>query len=369
MADYIVDGAHLESIANAIREKTNTTDGIRLADMGAKIKSINISNPTPTPEISAGTGGIIDVVKLPTEDISESSFYRLMTATVVHNQQDMTEYSFICYCVDGLPEVGLPATNTSMDILNIYYNVQDGVASGYIDEMLSAGLSIPSGWYEISTLLVVADTTYGGTITAIDDDPCDDAVRLLLKYDFYINKNGWMKLPFAYEKAPEFDIQWDGVIGDRFALDLSLLGYEGTYLVKMSDKVPSFEQLLNSKFYAPFWSESYIDIFEEMLDTQMFPGCTNITLTFGSTMVFAAIVHNSDELNPALGLPSGYLTNGIYFISNGGDMYVKHLVSKDVKITKIDSKFIEADFSEYAKTTYVDAKINQAIGNAIGGSY
>ena len=183
-----------------------------------------------------------------------------MTATVVYNQQDMTRYNFICYCVDGLPESGLPATDAEFGIMNIYYNLQNGTVSGYIDEILSAGFGIPIGWYDVSDLLSVADTTYGGIITDIADDPCDGAVRVLVKYDFYMYQNDWYEVPFAYKEPPEFDIRWDGVIGDRFALDMSALGFDGIQLVKISDQSFTVDQLIGSSyFYSDSSNEQIID--------------------------------------------------------------------------------------------------------------
>ena len=337
---------------------SNNTTGLQ--------RILNSVNALPKAVSGGGGGGIIDVLELPTENISESSFYRLMTATVVHNQRDMAEYSFICYCVDGLPEVGLPATNADMGILNIYYNVQNGAASGYIDEMLSAGFGFPVGWYDIGDLLAVNDTTYGGTITDINDDPCDSVLRLLLRYDYYIYKNEWMKLPFACEKTPEFDIQWDGVIGDKFVLDMSTLGFEGIQMVKVSDQSLTANQLIGSNY---FYNESLsgYTIQESDTDTISYPG--GVTINNGEIVS----IYSADDTNTALGLPSGYLTNGLYFYYIAAEeLWMRRLVAAP-KIVKLGSKFIDADvnvdLSGYATTSEVDQKINQAIGNAIGGSY
>mgnify|MGYP003315447060 FL=1 len=87
----------------------------------------------------AGGGGtseaIIDVVELPTENINEDVFYRLLTGTFVFNQY--TQNGYTVYCVDGLPEVGEPATNAEGSTLTAYYNTQDDELYGYADAMLS----------------------------------------------------------------------------------------------------------------------------------------------------------------------------------------------------------------------------------------
>ena len=47
---------------------------------------------------------IIDVVELPTEDINEDVFYRLLTACFVVNQLERNQDTV--YCVTSLPDVG-----------------------------------------------------------------------------------------------------------------------------------------------------------------------------------------------------------------------------------------------------------------------
>lgn len=185
-------------------------------------------------EVAAG-GGIIDVVELPTENIDTSAFYRLVMAYLVWNQE--TQDSLVVHCVETLPEVGEPAINATQDAGNVYYNLTDGEAYGYVDDMVSAGIGVPAGWYPGATLLTALGLEYKGVITDIEDDLCDDALRILLRKEFYIYQDEWCKLPFACEKNPAFNIQWDGDMTDRLALDMSLLGYANTYFVKVSDNV------------------------------------------------------------------------------------------------------------------------------------
>ena len=132
----------------------------------------------------AGGGGtseaIIDVVELPTENINEDVFYRLLTGTFVFNQY--TQNGYTVYCVDGLPEVGEPATNAEGSTLTAYYNTQDDELYGYADAMLSMVFGVPVGWYPAAMLFQVAGVHYAGVITDILDCPMDGTMCLLLEY-------------------------------------------------------------------------------------------------------------------------------------------------------------------------------------------
>ena len=131
---------------------------------------------------------IIDVVELPTEDIKEDSFYRLLTGSLVFNQ--FVQNNYTCYCVEVLPETGEPATNADNTEGNVYYNLADGELYGYVDEMLSIGLNVPAGWYPVSILLGALGYSYNGVITDIMDDPRDGTFRFLLEYEIYSYKKG-----------------------------------------------------------------------------------------------------------------------------------------------------------------------------------
>ena len=141
--------------------------------------------------VGSGEGGsgaaIIDVVELPTGYVNEQAFYRVLSGSLVYNQHLQNAYTI--YCVETLPETGLPATNVDQTEGNVYYNVADGAAYGYVDDMLSAALSVPSGWYPAATLLGALGFEYAGVITNIIDDPMDGKFRLLLEYVVYSYKN------------------------------------------------------------------------------------------------------------------------------------------------------------------------------------
>ena len=327
----------LSYTANEINEKLGKVDNL--------VSTVNGVAPDADGNVEVAAGGIIDTIELPIENINENAFYRLLTAKVVFNQEDCTEFNYICYCVDGLPEVGLAATNTEMSIINAYYNTQDGLVSGYLDETLAPLLSMSIGWYDLNTLLTVAGQSFAGVITDISDDPCDDAIRVLLSYDFYIYKNDWSLVPFAYEKMPKFDIVWDGDMTNRPALDMSILGYaNGIYFVKISDFVPTVDEVVGGNFQAKdyngvTWSHDYISSSD--IDTTTYPGAFHIAN-------YIVVVYDEATLGNALGIPAGTFPNGIYFWlytneTDGG--YVSHFTAPS-KITKINNKYL--DFSSFA---------------------
>lgn len=138
----------------------------------------------------AGEGGaaIIDVTELPTENIQEDVFYRLLTGTFVYNQYP--EIGWKCHCVEILPEVGEVVT-TDMKSVTAYYNMSDGDVYGYLNDTLAEGVGAPAGWYSLSMIASAFDVGWSGVITDILDDPLDGTFRLLLEYENYSYKDDW----------------------------------------------------------------------------------------------------------------------------------------------------------------------------------
>ena len=165
----------------------------------------------------ASSNAIIDVTSLPTEDINENIFYRVVTGTFVFNQYVQNTYTV--YCVDGLPEVGEPATNADMSTITAYYNAQDGEAYGYVDNMLSQFFGVPIGWYPASILFQAAGIKYKGIITDILDDPRDGSYRILLERVMYSYKDGkWTSNKTIgwtgdREAAEVFNLPWNKAYG------------------------------------------------------------------------------------------------------------------------------------------------------------
>ena len=138
-----------------------------------------------------GLGGsskaIIDVTELPTENINEEAFYRMLTAKWV--SEGYIYNAFTCYCVETLPDTAIPAT-TDMQTITTYYCVADGVVYGYVDDMLAGYFGIPSGWYPVDMLFQTVGWYYGGVITDIKDSEWDVAFKVLLGYTLYTYKDG-----------------------------------------------------------------------------------------------------------------------------------------------------------------------------------
>ena len=136
--------------------------------------------------------------------------------------------------------------------------------------------------------------------------------------------------PF-YEVPPNYEITWDGDMTGRTAVDLSILGSAGVYLVKVSDKVYAKEELIGKCF--KFNDGSKHLIYNDSFIND-FPGC------WLYTDVYFAIVYSADELNAALGAPDGYITNGTYFLCAPSDgVYVESLFTESI-IVKVEEKYL-----------------------------
>jgi len=147
--------------------------------------------------------GIIDVIELPTENINENVFYRVPSGYPVYNQYFSSDYNV--YFVETLPETGIPVTNADQSEGNVYYCLSDNKAYGYVDEMLSMGMGVPSGWYDGAVLLGALGYEYKGVINNIQDDPMDDSFRILLDYKYYAYKNNaWISYRLGRAGTGEF---------------------------------------------------------------------------------------------------------------------------------------------------------------------
>lgn len=322
------------------------------------------------PSISGGSA-IIDVVELPTENINEQALYRVLKAQFVFNGTVIYDYQ--CYCVASLPEVGEVVTDASISFLIGYYNMTDNEVYGYVDEALGSGLGVPAGWYPFSMLASAGGVLWGEVITDIEDIALGDTLYLLLSYDYYTYKDEWTKMVFASEKSPKFDIKWDGVIGDRVALDMSQFGHaSGLYFVKVSDDISSLDNIVGGSYFvidSDAGSGLHM-ISEYSIDSEQIPGADVIDS-------YIIIVYDSDALSAALGIPAGIYTNGVYFWYYEGVGYVKNFTSVP-RITPIEIRYLPKTVRDIAEAWEVDyyptlhdveTAIQTAIGNAIGGSY
>lgn len=273
-------------------------------------------------------GGIIDVIELPTEGIAYGAFYRVPVGEFVVNGNIFPEAK--CIFVDELPEVGEPFFS-SMTGMKLYYNRTDGTAHGYIDEAIAQEYGFEVGWYNEDEMSTKLSFPFGGVIELLEDDPKDGNPRLLLTNRVYAYNGGWREVATAYKLPPLFDIGWDGDMTGRYALDLSSFGYDGVYLVKMSDDIFDVSQVIGAQITLSYGEQLIVD--ESYVNTTAFPG----TIQLGDGAV--AIVYSSDDLNTALGLPSGTITNGTYFMYIVDDCFVSKFTAPS-KVKKIDPKFL-----------------------------
>ena len=143
-------------------------------------------------------------------------------------------------------------------------------------------------------------------------------------------EDGYVKNRTHYiESANEFT--WDGDMTGKISLDMSLVGgNSGSYLVKVSDIVPTYEDLVGAYLFLSFGDSR--EITSNMIDSSI-PGVYMIDR--GNI----AIVYNINSVNAAMGIPEGYLTNGIYFSinSNTGNHINRFSIGK---IHKLDKRFL-----------------------------
>ena len=176
-----------------VKDFSDINDGFN--EVFGEIEAIN--NEIDNLSASGGTGGgspaIIDVVELPTENIDEDSFYRLVTGEFIINQEDSGGV-FTCLCVNELPEIGGAFYNLTNDTALAYYNITDGSVSGYVTEDLSSVFELTVGWHTVDELLSFMSATYSGIIYNISDDPSDGAMRLFLEYKLYSYKGKWTEV-------------------------------------------------------------------------------------------------------------------------------------------------------------------------------
>lgn len=152
---------------------------------------------------------------------------------------------------------------------------------------------------------------------------------------------GYVRNRTHYEVPPAFDIQWDGDMTDRFVLDMSALGFDsGLYYVKVSDIVPTVNEIVGATLTLS--DGDSVAIPEDGVDNSTFPGALNI-------YDYLVVVFDQSLLSAALGIPDGYVTNGIYFyLYTGNGIYTTGLRSAS-QVVKIPDKFLP-DFAAVSFT-------------------
>lgn len=136
--------------------------------------------------------------------------------------------------------------------------------------------------------------------------------------------------PF-YEVPRIYDITWDGDMTGRTALDLSLIGVSGAYLVKVSDKVYTKEELRTKRFIDSGGDKSSMTSHDF---PDVAPGA------FREDGFSFGVVYSADEFNAAIGAPDGYYTNGTYFFCAPSEgLYVSALYTEG-HLEKLEDKYL-----------------------------
>lgn len=142
-------------------------------------------------EALSNAKAIIDVTELPETDIKENAIYRLATGMLIFNgfyQNDICT----CHMVEELPSEGEMCYDGTNIV--IYFNISDNTAYGYVNDILSSQMSVPSGWYTVDVLMGALGYVYGGVIYDINDAINDNTFYLHIEYILYYYKYEWNNL-------------------------------------------------------------------------------------------------------------------------------------------------------------------------------
>ena len=157
------------------------------------------------------------------------------------------------------------------------------------------------------------------------------------------NDPAYVKNRTHYEASPLFDITWDGVIGDRFALDMTPFGYEGVYFVKVDERAFTIEEMYGATIET---NDNTADgIFPENCNSYTYPGIYNVES-------WIIVVYAQEKINAALGLTDGTITNGVYFYCYpDGNHFVTHFVGRD-NTKKLDVKYLPDGYPYESKPKF-----------------
>lgn len=134
-----------------------------------------------------------------------------------------------------------------------------------------------------------------------------------------------------YEQPVVREIEWDGDMSDRLAIDLASFGVEGMYLVKVSDRVYTQEGLLSKCFISQSGDVYY---FSKVGFVDALPG------SIGTTNLEVVVIYDADTLCAEMGAPEGSIQNGTYFCSvPSAGAYIQAIETVYV-LVKLDEKYL-----------------------------
>lgn len=197
--DYFTAEDKAEIVEQVIEEMPEPSGGLEITNTAAVGQTVKITaidadgKPTEWEAVDFPEGGaaIVDVVELPTENIDEDVFYRVVSGGFLWEDSPWPDYSVIC--VEQLPETG-EAVTTDMQTAIFYYSVADGGVYGYITEALSQATGLPVGWLSAETLAPAFGAAYGGVVNDIAEASATQTLYVLIEYVLWDYKGKWSRV-------------------------------------------------------------------------------------------------------------------------------------------------------------------------------
>lgn len=176
-------------LTNTATKLASFTDGnILLASETGDIEDSGVSI------LDLNSNTIIDVVTLPTTNINEEAFYRVLVGKFYYRAANQN-YPYLwtlfeCNIVETLPSTGVPLCDSSLYFATTYYSISSGECYGYLDSSIVSffyGKSI--GWYPFSELIYTLNEDFFGGVVTSYADMTDPSFYLLISPVLYSYKN------------------------------------------------------------------------------------------------------------------------------------------------------------------------------------
>lgn len=244
--------------------------------------------------------------------------------------------------------VGLDSFTVTEDMIDMAsfpgaMSVNNNVISVQDQSMLNAALGTPDGYITNGTYFYMHEA-YGEYVARFVAKP--DVVKIPERFlpevvlpeavqpdwgQYDESKPDYVRNRTHYEVPDINEITWDGDMTGRVALPLDSLGAEGVYLVKVSDKVYTKEELVGKSFEDNDGTQNQINSIDIYTDL---PGA------FIETGFAFGVVYSADELSAAMGVEEGYIQNGTYFIcAPAAGAYLARIYTAGY-VQKMDEKYL-----------------------------
>ena len=268
---------------------------------------------------SGGGASIIEVEDFPSNP-STTSIYRkwqVVKAQIVAYGEIITNGTMNCEIVDNLPETGnVCYTGTAM---YAYYQRADGEAYGYVEETLSAQMSVPVGWYPAATLMSALGYTWNGIIDSIDNAQSEGYHILLTKephlYHYYNNKTEIEKSKIITSDS----LKSDGIASIIYATELPSTPQQAIYVVTQDEvvKVDILNGTTNLSEVNP--DAYYVEIVDALPDDANVCTDTSASFTYGYHLTSdnSTKFYVDETLASALSMSAGWYDAGAMLTAFG----------------------------------------------------